>query len=72
MSWATLETLILFNAREAFKNSKLRKKDLREWSSGEIEPQDGEVTIHLPDPGVYVTILAEHDKRQKAPKKSKK
>ena len=63
MSLATLERAIAFSAREIFKNKKFRVKDIREWSTSEIKPQDGEVTAYLKDPGVYVTIFKQHDKR---------
>lgn len=40
---ATLERAVLAGARAAFNNSKLRMKDIQEWNTGEIKPQDGEV-----------------------------
>jgi hypothetical protein len=64
MSMATLERAILAGAKLVFNNPKLRTKDIREWSSGDIAPIDGEVMAHVPDPGVYVCILKEHDKRK--------
>lgn len=63
MSMATLERAILAGARLVFKNNKLRMKDIQEWSSGEIDQHDGEVIAHIPDPGVYVSIKVENDKR---------
>jgi len=67
MSMATLEKAILFGAKEVFKNSKLRKKDLLEWSSGELKPQaDTEVVARVPDPGVWVCVLKTMDKRKEA------
>ncbi len=63
MSMATLERAVLAGAKLVFKNPKLRMKDIREWSSGELKPQDGEVSAYIPDPGVYATILIQHDKR---------
>ena len=62
---ATIERAVLAGARIGFNNSNLRLKDIREWSSGEIKPQDGEVTQYIPDPGVFVTILKECDKRKR-------
>ena len=32
-------------------NPKLRIKDMMEWSSISIVPSDGEIVIHIPDPG---------------------
>jgi hypothetical protein len=66
MSLRSLESGITLEARAFFKNTKLRVKDLREWSSGQIQPQAGEVTAFLPINRVYVTILKELDKRAAA------
>lgn len=63
MSMASLERVILANAKVFFKNPKLRLKDLQEWSTGKIVTQDGEVVEWIPDPGVYVAILIINDKR---------
>lgn len=63
MSMRTLEAAILRGARTVLKNSKLRQKDILEWSSGDIEPHDGEVVVNVPDPGVFVSVAIEHDKR---------
>lgn len=51
MSMTTLENAILTAAKRRFKNPKLRKKDLLEWSTAEIEARDGEVTAWIADPG---------------------
>lgn len=64
MSFATLERAILQGSRISFNNPKLRMKDIQEWSSGKIEAPDGEVSIYIDDPGVYVSIKIEHDKRK--------
>lgn len=64
MSMATLERAILAGMKTVFNNSKLRIKDIREWSSGDIKPQTGEVVAYIPDPGVFVAVLKEHDKRK--------
>lgn len=63
MSMATLERAVLDGAREVLNNPKLRKKDLMEWSTGDIEPEDGEIVVNVPDPGVFVCVKKEHDKR---------
>jgi hypothetical protein len=65
MSMKSLEAVILVGARVVFKNAKLRQKDIQEWSSGAIAPHEGEVVEHIPDPGVFVAIKAECDKRKK-------
>jgi hypothetical protein len=64
MSMATLERVILASSKVVFNNSKLRLKDIQEWSSGEIEAHDGEVSVYVPDPGVYVAVKIECDKRK--------
>ena len=63
MGMAQLENAILAAAKRHFKNPKLKKKDLLEWSTGEIAAQAGEVTAWIADPGVYVAIKTENDKR---------
>jgi len=64
MSLATLERAILAGARVVFKNPKLRLKDIQEWQTTEIEAYTGEVVAHVKDPGVYVAIKVEMDKRK--------
>lgn len=70
MSMATLERVILASAREVFKNRKLRMKDILEWSTSEEQVKknlrDGEVYAHVADPGAYVAIAKENDKRPPA------
>jgi hypothetical protein len=63
MSMRQLESAITSEARRIFNNPKLRVKDLMEWSTGQIKPQDGEVVERMPLNGVYVAIKAECDKR---------
>jgi len=63
MSMATLERAICTGAKVVFHNSKLRLKDIQEWSSGEITPQAGEVAAFVPNPGVYVAVKIECDRR---------
>lgn len=68
MSMATLERAILAGAKDAFKNPRLRMKDILEWSTSEAQVKknlgDGEVYAHVPDPGAYVAIAKENDKRK--------
>ena len=63
MSLRSFESAITYAARQHFNNQKLRVKDLMEWSSGEIKPEEGEVAAFLPSHGVWVAIKSEHDKR---------
>lgn len=63
LSLHTLEVAIWREAQIFFKNPKLRLKDLREWRTCEIKPQEGEVTAELPILRVFVTVPASTDKR---------
>ncbi len=63
MSLATLEREILAQAKIKLKNPKLKMKDILEWATSEPKPQDGEVLVSLPNPGVHICILKSHDKR---------
>ena len=56
---------VLEGAKVVFANPKLKMKNILEWSSEEIDPHYGEVSAYVPDPGVYVAILLENDKRSK-------
>lgn len=65
MSMATLEREIVAEARVIFNNPKLRNKDLREWSTGEIAPDgDDEVVAYCPTLGVFVCIFKRDDRRK--------
>jgi hypothetical protein len=63
MTWGTLERAVLYNAKDVFKNKNLRLKDLMEWSTGQLEPHDGEVIAFIPNLKVWVAIKKELDKR---------
>jgi len=63
MSMATLELEILVEARGFFKNSKLRMKDIMEWNTGAVIPENGEVCVYLPKARVNVCVKTECDKR---------
>lgn len=66
MSLTSLENDIMWAARRAFNNPRLRKKDLLEWSSGPLSPEsDNEVALKLEEPPtVWVTVPKECDKRK--------
>ena len=64
MSMATLERAVLVGAKIVLNNPKLKMKDILEWSTGEVKPQDGEMVVRVPDPGVFVAVKAENDKRK--------
>lgn len=57
MSLSTLETAIVDELREVTGLSvkKLRKKDLMEWATAEITPQEGEKTVYLPKLEMWAT-----------------
>jgi len=59
MSLSTLETAIVDELREVTGLSKkiLRKKDLMEWATAEIQPQPGEKTVYLPKLKIWATYL---------------
>lgn len=63
MSLRSLESAITAEARRFFNNPKLRVKDIQEWSTGELKPQEGEVVGRMPFNGIWVAIKAECDKR---------
>jgi len=55
MSLRTLESAILAEAKQVV-NKKLRLKDIVEWSTGKIKPQEGEKIYRLPDIGVNIVV----------------
>jgi len=67
MSYATLERAILNGARTLLNNSRLRMKDIAEWSTsekcvkGNLGPH--EVMFRVPDPGVWIAVDMSFDKR---------
>ena len=67
MSMQSLEREILKEAKAVFNNSKLRLKDIMEWSNSEEAVKknlrDVEVMAELPTLGVWVCVKKEHDKR---------
>ena len=46
------------------KNPKLRQMDILEWSTGQVEPEDGEIVIYLPTLNVHAAFPASVDKRR--------
>jgi hypothetical protein len=54
MTLKSLEAQILRELRVVAKNSKLRQKDIMEWSTSKVEAQSGEKTAQLEKLGVYV------------------
>lgn len=64
MSLRTLEAEILREARIVFNNSKLRQKDIMEWTTGKIDPREDEAIADLPHMQVSVAVKKECDKRK--------
>jgi len=56
MSQRTLEAAILSELRVVAKNSKLRQRDIVEWSTGEVKIVKGETRYKLPVLGVSVAV----------------
>jgi hypothetical protein len=52
----SLERAVLAELRVVAKNSKLRQKDIMEWSTGKVEAQEGETLYFLPELGVNVSV----------------
>ena len=51
-----LEAHILAEAKRVTKNIKLRQKDIIEWTTGKIEPHEGEEIFDLPDLGINIAV----------------
>lgn len=66
MSMATLGRAILIEAQALLNNPKLKKKDIIEWNTGELNEIPGETTIQLPELQINVAVLNKHDLRPKA------
>jgi len=56
MSEQSLERAVLAEAKEVTGNKKLKMKDIMEWSTGEVNAQDGEKLYWLPVLGVSVAV----------------
>ena len=51
-----INAAILRELRIVAKNSKIRQKDIMEWSSGEIKAHEGEKLYVLPDLKINVAV----------------
>ena len=65
MSIRDLEAAILAELKVVAKNNKLRQKDIMEWSTGEIKPQEGETLYFLPELKVNVSVKPQAAKKDK-------
>jgi hypothetical protein len=57
MSLATLERKIIDELRIVAKNPKIRKKDLMEWSTSQMNPHEGETYFFLPKLKLHVCVI---------------
>ena len=58
MSMATSERAIWEELKEVTGNRKLKLKEMLEWSTGTIEPRDGETVVNCPRNGVNASVPA--------------
>ena len=65
MSLTQLETQIWQECQEILKNQKMRKKDLLEWSTGDVTPEEGETAIRIERLGVNTVVSESLDRRPK-------
>jgi len=56
MSFKTLETAILKEARQVTGKKSLRHKDILEWSTGDVRVEDGEKKYFLPELNVNIAV----------------
>jgi len=52
-----LESAVLAEAKIVTGNKNLRMKDIMEWSTGEVKPQEEEKLYRLPELGVNIAII---------------
>ena len=64
MSLNQLETQIWRECQRILENPKMRKKDLLEWSTGEVNAAEGEILLRVDSLGVNAVVLASLDKRK--------
>ena len=64
MSVSQLESVIWRECQRILENPKMRKKDLLEWSTGEVEPRDGEIAIYIDHLGITAVVQAQLDRRK--------
>ena len=61
MGASAFEREILAEIRKMPGKKKFLLRDMLEWSTGEVTPQDGEQVIRLPSLGVTVAIADDYD-----------
>jgi len=65
MGMRDLEKAVFKGSKTLLLNPKLKMKDIMEWSTGSLVPQEGEIVFYISSPGVYVCVKSEMDKRPK-------
>ena len=65
MAMARIEREVVAELRTLLNYRSLRLKDLQEWSTGPIEPHDGEIVVRLEGMGVNAAVKVACDKRPK-------
>ena len=56
MALRQLEAAILKELKKVAKNNKIKQKDIMEWSTGELTPQNSEKLFHLPELRINVCV----------------
>ena len=64
MSLNALDTQVWHECQRVLQNPRLRRRDVLEWSAGNVSAQEGEIIVHLESLGVNVAVLAVHDRRE--------
>ena len=67
MSVAQLESQIWRECQRILENPKMKKKELLEWLTGQVEPREGEIALYCDGLGVHAVVPAHLDKRAPAP-----
>ena len=57
MSFKTLETAVLAELRSITGNTRLKMKNVMEWSTGEVKAHEGETYVFLPKLQVHVCYI---------------
>jgi len=67
MGLRNLEAAILAELKQVANNSKIRQKDIVEWSTGMVKAQEGETYFHLPNLDVHVCVILPVNKSRPTP-----
>lgn len=65
MNLNEFESSIWRECQSILENRKMRKKDLLEWSTGDVTPGDDEIVIRIEGLGVNAVVSASMDRRKK-------